>query len=124
MAAASTPRSATARLSWRGGSSRRSTRRRCSATPTWRSSELSSAWSSRREAAVAGHLTGASRAVPRYLVLGDPVVSLGANALINDGALIVDGSEIVEVGSRTELEGHGPFTRVLGSADHFVMPGF
>ena len=62
--------------------------------------------------------------MPRYLVLGDPVVSLGANALINDGALIVDGSEIVEVGSRTELEGHGPFTRVLGSADHFVMPGF
>jgi 5-methylthioadenosine/S-adenosylhomocysteine deaminase len=62
--------------------------------------------------------------VPRYLVLGDPVVSLGATALIDDGALIVDGSDIVEVGPRAVLEGHGPFTRVLGSGDHFVMPGF
>lgn len=62
--------------------------------------------------------------MPRYLVLGDPVVSLGAAALIDDGALIVDGSDIVEVGPRRELEAHGPFERVLGSADHFVMPGF
>jgi 5-methylthioadenosine/S-adenosylhomocysteine deaminase len=62
--------------------------------------------------------------VPRYLVLGDPVVSLGATTLIDDGALIVDGSDVVEVGPRVELEGHGPFTRVLGSTDHVVMPGF
>jgi 5-methylthioadenosine/S-adenosylhomocysteine deaminase len=57
-------------------------------------------------------------------VLGDPVVSLGATALIDDGALIVDGNEIVEAGPRSELQGHGRFDRVLGSSEHFVMPGF
>jgi 5-methylthioadenosine/S-adenosylhomocysteine deaminase len=57
-------------------------------------------------------------------VIGDPVVSLGATTLIDDGALIVEGQDIVEVGPRGELETHGPFARVLGSADHFVMPGF
>ena len=62
--------------------------------------------------------------MPRYLVLGDPVVSLGATALIDDGALIVEGSEIVEAGPRSELEAHGPFDGVLGSSEHFVMPGF
>ncbi len=60
----------------------------------------------------------------RTLVLGDPIVSLGEQTLIPDGALIVEGSTIVAAGPRTELEARGPFERVLGSADHFVMPGF
>jgi 5-methylthioadenosine/S-adenosylhomocysteine deaminase len=62
--------------------------------------------------------------VQRCLVIGDPVVSLGATALIDDGALIIEGEDIIEAGRRSELETHGPFDRVLGSADHFVMPGF
>jgi len=52
------------------------------------------------------------------------VVSLGATTLIDDGALIVEGHDIVEAGPRLALEAHGPFDRVLGSGDHFVMPGF
>jgi 5-methylthioadenosine/S-adenosylhomocysteine deaminase len=63
-------------------------------------------------------------AVPRCLVLGDPVVSLGAETLLPDGALIVEGSDIVDVGPRAVLETRGPFDRVLGSTDHFVIPGF
>jgi cytosine/adenosine deaminase-related metal-dependent hydrolase len=62
--------------------------------------------------------------VPRYLVLGDPVVALGPDTLIPDGALIVDGPEITEAGPREVLAARGPFDRVLGSAGHFVMPGF
>jgi 5-methylthioadenosine/S-adenosylhomocysteine deaminase len=60
----------------------------------------------------------------RTLVLGDPVVSLGEQTLIPDGALIVEGSTIVAAGPRDELEARGPFESVLGSAGHFVMPGF
>jgi len=62
--------------------------------------------------------------VGRYLVQGDPVVALGALTLIPDGALIVEGPEITAVGPREVLAARGPFDRVLGSADHFVMPGF
>jgi 5-methylthioadenosine/S-adenosylhomocysteine deaminase len=62
--------------------------------------------------------------VARYLVLGDPVVALGPAALIPDGALIVEGPEITAVGPREALAARGPFDRVLGSAGHFVMPGF
>ncbi len=60
----------------------------------------------------------------RYLVQGDPVVALGAQTLIPDGALIVEGPQITDVGPRELLAARGPFDRVLGSADHFVMPGF
>jgi 5-methylthioadenosine/S-adenosylhomocysteine deaminase len=60
----------------------------------------------------------------RTLVLGDPVVSLGEQTLIPDGALIVEGSTIVAAGPSDELEARGPFDGVLGSAGHFVMPGF
>jgi 5-methylthioadenosine/S-adenosylhomocysteine deaminase len=60
----------------------------------------------------------------RTLILGDPIVALGELTLIHDGALIVDGGSIVAAGSRNELESRGPFDRVLGSRDHFVMPGF
>ena len=60
----------------------------------------------------------------RYLVLGDPVVALGPAALIPDGALIVEGAEITATGPREVLAARGSFDRVLGSAGHFVMPGF
>jgi 5-methylthioadenosine/S-adenosylhomocysteine deaminase len=58
------------------------------------------------------------------LVVGDPIVSLGDRTLVPDGALIVEGSTIVDLGPREELEARGPFDRVLGSAGHFVLPGF
>ena len=60
----------------------------------------------------------------RYLIVGDPVVTLAKEAFITDGALIVEGKQIVESGPRAELEKRGPFDRILGSPDHFVMPGF
>lgn len=60
----------------------------------------------------------------RYLVLGDPVVSLGAQTLIPDGGLVVQDATIVAAGPRAQMEAMGPFDRVLGSAGHFVMPGF
>ena len=60
----------------------------------------------------------------RYLVVGNPVVTLAEEAFITDGALIVEGRSVVEVGPRIELESKGPFDRILGSPDHFVMPGF
>jgi 5-methylthioadenosine/S-adenosylhomocysteine deaminase len=61
----------------------------------------------------------------RYLVLGDPLVSLASDTpVINDGALIVEGKTVTAVGTREELEGLGQFDRVLGSASHLVMPGF
>jgi 5-methylthioadenosine/S-adenosylhomocysteine deaminase len=62
--------------------------------------------------------------MPRYLVLGDPVVSLGAQTLIPDGGLVVEDGTIAAAGPRPELEALGPFDRVLGSASHFVLPGF
>ena len=60
----------------------------------------------------------------RYLVLGDPVVCLGAETLIPDGGLVISGATIVAAGPRAAMEAMGPFDRVLGSAGHFVMPGF
>ena len=60
----------------------------------------------------------------RYLVVGNPVVTLADEAFIADGALIIEGKTVVETGPRVELEAKGPFDRVLGSPDHFVMPGF
>lgn len=62
--------------------------------------------------------------VARTLVLGDPVVALDAMATIPDGAVIVEGSQIVEVGPRQLLEQHGPFDAVLGGPSSIVMPGF
>ena len=52
------------------------------------------------------------------------MVTLADEAYIEDGALIVEGKQIVESGPRAELEAKGPFDRVLGSEDHFVIPGF
>jgi 5-methylthioadenosine/S-adenosylhomocysteine deaminase len=62
--------------------------------------------------------------MPRLLVLGDPVVSLGARTLIPDGGLVVEDTTIVAAGPRRQLEAMGPFDRVLGSARHFLLPGF
>ena len=62
--------------------------------------------------------------MPRYLIRGDPVIALDAEGVISDGALIVQDKTITAVGPRAELESQGAFDRVIGSADHFVMPGF
>jgi 5-methylthioadenosine/S-adenosylhomocysteine deaminase len=62
--------------------------------------------------------------VNRLLILGDPVVSLGAQALIADGGIVVEDTTIVAVGPREQVAAMGPFDRQIGSADHFVMPGF
>lgn len=61
----------------------------------------------------------------RTLIIGDPVITLDAQGdLLADGALIVEDRTIVESGPRELLEQHGPFDQVIGSTDHFVMPGF
>jgi 5-methylthioadenosine/S-adenosylhomocysteine deaminase len=60
----------------------------------------------------------------RYLVLGDPVVCLGEQAMIGDGGLVVQDAAIVAAGPREEVSALGPFDRVLGSPGHFVLPGF
>ena len=60
----------------------------------------------------------------RLLVLGDPVVSLGAQTLIPDGGLVIEDATIVAAGPREAMAALGPFDRVLGSPGHFVLPGF
>ncbi|HKA94643.1 MAG TPA: amidohydrolase family protein, partial [Streptosporangiaceae bacterium] len=62
--------------------------------------------------------------MPRLLVLGDPVVSLGAQTLIPDGGLVIEDATIVAAGPREAMAAMGPFDRVLGSGGHFVLPGF
>jgi cytosine/adenosine deaminase-related metal-dependent hydrolase len=57
-------------------------------------------------------------------VLGEPVVSLAAQAHIPDGGLVVQDAVIVAAGRRAEMEAIGSFDRVLGSRRHFVLPGF
>ncbi|MEZ5078583.1 MAG: amidohydrolase family protein [Solirubrobacterales bacterium] len=59
----------------------------------------------------------------RTLVVGDPVVTLGDQDVIPDGALVVEDGSIVDVGPREKFAG-GQFDEVIGSAEHFVMPGF
>jgi 5-methylthioadenosine/S-adenosylhomocysteine deaminase len=61
---------------------------------------------------------------PRTLVLGDVVVPLGGDPMIRDGAVVMAGPRIAEVGPRSVLEEHGPFDRSLGGAGYVVMPGF
>lgn len=62
----------------------------------------------------------------RTLVMGDPLVVLGAftPGFLRDGALIVEGRAITAVGQREELERRGPFDARLGSPAHAVLPGF
>lgn len=60
----------------------------------------------------------------RVLVIGSPVITLGQDAVIPNGALIVEGNKITDAGPKAELELRGPFSRVIGSEDHIVLPGF
>jgi 5-methylthioadenosine/S-adenosylhomocysteine deaminase len=62
----------------------------------------------------------------RTLVMGDPLVILGTSSpgYIRDGALIIEGPAIAEVGPREVLEKRGPFDARIGSAGHAVLPGF
>jgi 5-methylthioadenosine/S-adenosylhomocysteine deaminase len=59
----------------------------------------------------------------RTLVVGDPLVHLGDEAYIRDGALVVEDGTITAVGHRAELES-GQFDRVVGGSGHLVLPGF
>jgi 5-methylthioadenosine/S-adenosylhomocysteine deaminase len=59
----------------------------------------------------------------RTLVLGDPVVHLGDDPFIPDGGLVIEDGTITDVGPRSRFEG-GDFDEVLGSPQHWVMPGF
>ena len=60
----------------------------------------------------------------RTLVQGSHVVTLAEAPVLLDGAVIVEGTTITEVGPREVLAGHGPFDEILGSPDSVVMPGF
>lgn len=60
----------------------------------------------------------------RTLVLGDPVVALGEQTVLPDGALVVEGKTITAVGRREDMEALGPFDEVIGGPDSIVMPGF
>lgn len=59
----------------------------------------------------------------RTLVLGDPVVHLGDDGWIADGALVIEDGKVADVGPRSRFAG-GTFDEVLGGPDHFVLPGF
>jgi 5-methylthioadenosine/S-adenosylhomocysteine deaminase len=58
------------------------------------------------------------------LVAGDIVTMDAERRRITEGAVLVDGSTIVAVGTREELEAGTPDVEVLGGADHLVLPGF
>jgi 5-methylthioadenosine/S-adenosylhomocysteine deaminase len=60
----------------------------------------------------------------RVLVLGDAVVPLGGRETVADGAVVVVGDRVAEVGTRAELECRGPFDRIVGGSGYLVIPGF
>jgi 5-methylthioadenosine/S-adenosylhomocysteine deaminase len=63
--------------------------------------------------------------VTRSLVLGNPLVTLEEGTpFIPNGALIVEDGRVLRSGPSAELRDQGPFDLVLGSAEHFVVPGF
>ncbi len=59
----------------------------------------------------------------RSLIIGDPVVYLGDEPFIADGAVVVEDGRVADVGPRSRVE-HGGFDETIGSPDHFVLPGF
>jgi 5-methylthioadenosine/S-adenosylhomocysteine deaminase len=60
----------------------------------------------------------------RYLIQGDPVVTLSAgDGFLHHAAVIVEDSRITAVGPVEELRQQGPFDREFGSSDFVVMPG-
>ena len=56
-------------------------------------------------------------------MLGDPIVHLGEEPFIVDGALVIEDEKIVDVGSRKELE-NGSYDEIVGGSEFCVMPGF
>jgi 5-methylthioadenosine/S-adenosylhomocysteine deaminase len=60
----------------------------------------------------------------RQLIVGSPLIALGREGVIEDGALVVEDGRITAVGPRMRLEQEGPFDSTLGSSAHIVMPGF
>ena len=63
-----------------------------------------------------------------YLVRGGFILTmrdgLGANGIIQDGAVYVSGNEIVETGEYNDLVAQYPTATVIGSPRLWVMPGF
>ena len=63
-----------------------------------------------------------------YLVRGKFVVTMqpryGTQGVIRDGAVVVSGRDIVEVGSYRDLKASYPTAAVVGSSRYWVIPGF
>ncbi len=60
----------------------------------------------------------------RYLVKGwKVIVSAAKRSVVDNGAVIVNGDSIEEVGTYEDLENKGPFDMELGSEEFIVMPG-
>jgi len=58
------------------------------------------------------------------LVAGDVLTMDDERKIVRDGAVLVDGADIVAVGRQDELAAHAPGTEVLGGRGHLVLPGF
>jgi 5-methylthioadenosine/S-adenosylhomocysteine deaminase len=63
-------------------------------------------------------------AADRLLVRGRFVVPDADLPAVEDGAVLVDGDRVAAVGPADELGPRAAGARVLGSADHLVVPGF
>ena len=60
-----------------------------------------------------------------FLVRGGLVITMDtAQPIIEDGAVAVQGTDIVAVGRFAELAERYPDARVLGSKEEWVLPGF
>ncbi len=51
-------------------------------------------------------------------------MAMGRTGVLADGAVIVEDARVSAVGLFEELRNQGPFDDIVGSADHFVLPGF
>ncbi|MEA2185750.1 MAG: 5-methylthioadenosine/S-adenosylhomocysteine deaminase [Solirubrobacteraceae bacterium] len=58
------------------------------------------------------------------LIFGDPIVVLGRMGCMPDAAMVLRQGMVVWVGPRSEAPPADAFDRVLGSAEHAVLPGF